>query len=449
MRLPEIVAAILEHLQHHKDILAAVQVNRLWAAEATTRLWRIYPQIQDLARIEDIERLQCYANKISVLGIRLVDDECEGHQKLRDVHFARLKYLSISIYDCKKEQMFLQYLQPHLRTLVISGGPMSDSFLVQIRTLCPALQDLSLCHLSGTITATDLLEFLSGMPSLIIIYLWGGLENVISDEVYFHLASRPNLTKLSIGDDKTLTLSFIKALQEAVHQPFPRLDDLLCFSESNTFSQFSRHLNGLTKLHMHLVDAGSKLIFDLCLCTNLVTIQLNLHDSHFKPNAHFPPEGLLAIAKSCSHLQSFVATVNRVPPADGSITNITDEVIRQFVALLPGLSSFKVGFKTNLTERALRFLGEGCAGLNFCSLDGKSFDLPRLGSGGPTLFPQLEWLELRPVEDCISATMVAETLDHHAPRIRTLGLRGSTSFIREVRKKMRELNRSLYYDILY
>lgn len=457
VQLPEIVAMMLEHLQDNKALFAALQVNKLWADEATTLLWRKYPQILELARIEDVERLQYYADKISVLSIELNDDEYERHLKLQNAHFPRLKYLSMDFCDCKKEQIFLQYLQPLLRTITVHGGPVSSYYLMQIQALCPALRDLSLCDLFGTVTANGLLDFLNGMPSLADIHLWGGLKDVVSDEVYFHLASRPNLARLATGDDNILTLSLIRGMQEVVDRPFPKLDYLLCFAESSAFSQLSRHLNGLTKLNLHLIDAASKTIFDICSCTNLVNLSLNIYDSHFEPNSHFPSEGLLALAKRCSHLQTFYAAASHVFEADGhSIANIDDDVIRQFVAYLPGLTCFELRIKAKLTQRAFRLLGEGCTGLKHCSLDGESFDLQLLGSGGPVLFPQLEWLELDPVqvEDDLAAAMIAEILHHHAPSLKDLRLGGpvrrggGVGLIQKVGEKMREFERqgeTLYF----
>ena len=130
VRLPEIVAMILEHLKDNKALFAALQVNKLWADEATTLLWREYPQTMDLSSIEDVERLQYYADKISVLSIELNDDDYEGHRKIQNVRFPRLKYLSIGFCDCKKEQFFLQYLQPYLRKITVHRGPVSSYCLM-------------------------------------------------------------------------------------------------------------------------------------------------------------------------------------------------------------------------------------------------------------------------------------------------------------------------------
>ena len=45
-------AAILEQLDRSKAIFAALQINRLWANQTTTVLWRGEPPIKTLAGIE-------------------------------------------------------------------------------------------------------------------------------------------------------------------------------------------------------------------------------------------------------------------------------------------------------------------------------------------------------------------------------------------------------------
>lgn len=432
---------ILEHLKDNKALFAALQVNKLWADEATTLLWRKNPRVLDLARIEDVNRVQYYAAKISELEIELSKNDCKGHLRLQDVHFPRLKRIAMKIRDCKKEHKFSQYLQPHLRTVIVSGGPLSNFHLMQIQARCPAVRQLALCESSNTITANDLLDFLGGMPSLVGIYLW----SIISDELYFHLASRRTLATLKTGKDKTLTLSLVKGIQEVIDQPFPNLHSLKCFSESDAFSQLSRHLNGLTTLDLHLVDAASKTLFDICSCTNLVDLSLKIQDSHFEPNSHFSPEGLLALAKNCPHLQIFAATALQVYGEDGgsiaNVANITDDVIQKFVALLPGLTYFRLGIKTSLTERALQLIGEACTGLTHCSLDGRSFNLQLVGSSDPVFFPRLKYLAVQPIEDCLSATMIAEMLYHHAPRATILRLGSSKGLIRDVGENMPDFKR--------
>lgn len=440
--LPEIVAAILEQLHGTKALFAALLVNRLWAAEATRLLWRVDPPIMALAHIIDAERLQCYADNIISLNLMGDQGKWKSRLKLQRLRFPRLSQIIMKAPSSRDEQMFLQYLQPKLTMFECARGPVSDSYLMQIQGRCPALRSLSLHGQLSTITENGFLQFLNVMPSLTMIRLGGRWKCTISDEIFFHLASRPNLDTLQTTAHN-ITLSLIERMEKAVDQPFPGLSHLSCFSQSKAFRQLSRHLSKLTNLHLDLLDTASNTFHDMCSCTSLVSLELDFtYCSHFDANSHFPPEGLLALAKSCTHLQSLSVTHSSISETNYSgITDITDDVIKKFVALLPGLSCFRLRIKTNLTHRVLRVLGEGCANLKICCIDGKHLDLRLLGSDGPVLFPQLVCLEIEPTEESLSAAMVAEILHHHAPRVKRLGIGKSRAFDREVYEKMQELER--------
>lgn len=139
MRLLEIVAAILEQLDQNFALFAVLQVNKFWAHEATTVLWRVDPPCQPFAHLEDAERLQYYADKISWLCLQCDENECEGHFKLQHLHFPRLDSIDIPVSGRNDEQISLQYLQPTLRRFNWYGGPRSNYYLKQIRARCPAL----------------------------------------------------------------------------------------------------------------------------------------------------------------------------------------------------------------------------------------------------------------------------------------------------------------------
>ncbi|KAF6233581.1 hypothetical protein HO173_008138 [Letharia columbiana] len=425
--LPEIVAAILEQLDNAKALFAALQVNKLWADEATTLLWRVDPPILALARIEDAERLQYYADKISSLYLRYFENEDDAYKnqmKLRSLRFPRLNRLRTEQPGGKDEQVFLKYLQPNLRTFEPCGLPMSKFLMEQIQERCPALRSLWIDNQHGRCTTDDLLQFLNGMPSLTSICLIDSREEIISDEVFVHLASRPNLAALCLYP--VLKLSFINGMQDMVDQPLPELVYLRCWSESKAFSQLSHYLTSLTDLDLRLVDAASKTVFDICSCTSLVNLSLDFDYPHFDAKSNFPPECLLALAKSCPQLQDLKVMHSRLCEVDGGdTTNITDDVIQDFVTLLPGLSCLNLTPKTSLTYRALEILGNGCANLKECRFEGKSFNLRLLESNGPVLFPQLEFLALKPTEEGLSAAMAIERFLHHAPRINVLALANS------------------------
>ena len=438
VELPELVTAILEQLHDNKALFAALQVNKLWADEATTLLWSGKSATSALARIEDAKRRQYYAAKASTMEL-YCDCEgnvCQGHSGLQNLHFPRLSNLSLDIGGRGHEEILLQALQPRLRTLTWFGRPASKYSLTQIHARCPALQSLHLQDRIYTTTTDDLLQFLSGLPSLTSIHLE---YYSVSDEVYIHLASRPNLASLKTSPRMIIKLSVIKRVQEMVTQPFSELVELSCALEGKAFSQLSPHLATLTKLKLYLFDVASNTVSGICSCTGLVSLVLDFgRSSHLDAKAHFPPESLLAIANSCSHLQTFDVKDVQM---ERSMTGINDDVIQSFVALLPGLLCFRLQIKTNVTHRALKILGEGCAHMRDCALEGKSFNLKRLESKGPVLFPHLKWLELQPPVVGHSAAELAKILHHHAPCVERFTIGGSRRFYQDIDYEIRELQR--------
>ena len=416
VELPEIVAAIMERLPDNGALFVALQVSRLWAEEATTILWQNYPSISALIQIEDAERLQYYANKVSYWKIARYEDGPDLHRKLQLLRFPRLRQISVHSSYFLDGKKLLGYLQPNLRRLQFLGYFISNYHLRCIRAHFPALQSLTLRTLRSDgddSTAHELLQFLHDMPSLTNLRL--GLEKAISDEVYIHLASRLNLTALESG--KILTLNLIEIMQEEVEQPFSRLLYLECYSESKAFSQLSRHLLNLEYLHLHLMDSARETIFDVCSFTSLLILELDYcRCPNFDTSIHFPADGFLALAKKCSHLQQFA--VDRYPMSieNDGIGDINDDALQEFVSLLPQLTHLRLMIDTNLAHRALRILGEGCTMLQECGLSGKSLQLGPLGSSGPVLFPKLEHLQLWDTQEDLPATTAAEILHHHAPR---------------------------------
>ena len=216
VRLPEIVAAILEHLDNKKALFAALQVNRLWSDEATTLLWLVDPPHWAFSNIKDAERLQYYAKKISSLGMNFFDHDWKEFGALGPLWFPRLTKISTETYKYADEQTLLQYLQPSLQTLKSFRGPISEELLLHLQTRCPALQELLLSGPWGSTISFDLLRYLKKMPSLTRIHLDVGLEDVMFEELCFHLASRENLLSLILWDSSSTqdqTIKFAQPLQ--------------------------------------------------------------------------------------------------------------------------------------------------------------------------------------------------------------------------------------------
>ena len=400
--LPEIVAAILEQLHHRKSLFAALQVNRLWADEATMVLWRVDPPVQGLVQISNVERRQYYANKISSLRITW-PDESEWDQLLNTC-FPRLSNLSTSMLDEAQEQCLYHFLQPTLRKLGCFGWPLRFGFLLQIATRCPDLSVLSLTWPPELAPTCDLVWFLDLMPSLTQISLY----NIANVEIYLHLASRPNLQKLSITGP-TLTENATMRILATVTNPYLELRCLNWRAQGKGFHCLARHLSSLNVLELVLVDPSDDILFAISDCTNLARMDVRL-----ATDSHVPAEGLLAVARKCSQLRFFILC--GTAKVDGR--SITDDVIRQVVTYLPTMTSFKIDIRMTLTITALICLGEQCTKLEGFYLRG-DFDLEQLWRPNlAPLFPRLKCLELRKVSENVPYERAVSILLQQCPRLR-------------------------------
>ena len=400
--IPEIVAVIMEQLHYRDSLFAALQVNRLWADEATMILWHVDPPMQSLVQITNVERRQYYANKISSLkAIR--PDESEWDQLL-NTRFPRLTKMSTCILHEGEQQYLHHFLQPTLRSFECTGWRLRFELLLQIATRCPDLPVLSLTWLQDTLLIRDLFRFLDLMPSLTHI----SLHYVGDVELYSHLASRPSLQELCISGP-TLTEDATMRILATVFNPYPELRHLSWSVHGEAFRCLARHLSSLTVLELTLVDTSDDILFAISDCTNLAKIYVR-----FGRESYVPAEGLLAVARKCSHLR--VLNLCRIAKVDGR--SITDDVIRQVATYLPTMTCFRLDIKMNLTVTALLYLGYRCTKLTECYLRG-DFNLEQLWclSSAP-LFPQLKGLVLRKVSKNIPYERAVSILLQQCPQLR-------------------------------
>ena len=378
MGLPEIVATIMEQLHHKQSLFAALQVNRLWADEATRILWRVHPPIQGLIQIGNVERRQYYASKIS--SLKIYDENKLDH--LLNTRFPRLTQLS-TFFSRKGDEQFLNlFLQRALQSF--SCLRFRFESLLQIATRCPNLQVLSLMLPHDPVPTGDLVRFLDLMPSLTHIKL----QSVGDVDIYVYLASWPNLQDLYMYD-LTLTEDATMRILATITNPYPELRRLCWHAQGKAFRCLARHLCNLNMLDLNLVDTSDDVLFAISNCTSLEKMYVM-----FGRDSYVPAEGLLAIARKCPHLRVF--SLNSTAKIDGG--SITDDVIGQVATYLPTMTCFRLRMEMNLTITALLYLGDRCSNLTELCLKGE-FDLDKLcHPNSAPLFPQLKDLELHKVK---------------------------------------------------
>ena len=404
LALPEIVAAILEKLHHTKALFAALRVNRLWADEATRILWRVDPPVWGLVQISNVERRQYYANQ--VLSLNLDEpDSCELDQLL-NTRFPRLTKLSSLHLHERQQQYLYHFLQPTLRSFGCIGYGLRLELLLQIAAQCPDLPKPSLGWMQGPLLLRDLFRFLDLMPSLTHI----SLHYVGDADLYLHLASRPNLQELRISGP-TLTEDATVRMLATVTNPYPKLRRLRWPTHGKAFRCLARHLSSLNVLELTLVDTSDDIFFAISDCTNLETIHVTV-----ATDSHVPAEGLLAVARKCSHLRVFDLLSTPITKVDGR--SITDDIIRQVATYLPTMTCFRLDIQTNLTVMALLYLGDRCTKLTECHLQG-DFNLEQLGRlNSAPLFPQLKGLMLHRISKNVPYERAVSILLQNCPHLR-------------------------------
>lgn len=376
MGLPEIVAAIMEELNDRQSLFAALQVNKLWADEATMVLWREDPSIQSLIRISNIERRQYYADRISSLKIIGSDDP--QLDSLVNIYFPRLTKL-FTHHPYKKHQQYISdFLQPNLESIVLS--------LSMLRPPLP---------LGGLVRLFDY------MPSLTHIKL----HYIGYVELYSYFASRPKLQEFRMSGPM-LTEDATMRILATVTNPYPKLRRLSWHAHGKAFCCLARHLSSLSVLKLTLEKASDDTLFVISDCTSLAVLNVR-----FLTYSQVPADGLLAIARKCSHLRVFELAGN----VDGG--SITDDVVRQVATYLPKMTCFRLWIETKLTITALLYLGDQCTKLTDCSLKG-DFNLEQLCRPNLTpLFPQLEELELRRVSGNVAYERAVSIILQQFPQI--------------------------------
>ena len=421
--LPEIVAAIMEQLPCKSSLFAALQVNRLWADEATRVLWRADPPIQGLMQIGSVERRQYYANKISSLDMFL-DSERDWSQ-LVNTRFPRLIEIDAQIFNERNQQHLYHFLQPTLRSFGLYGSQSQLELLLQLATRCPDLSVLEVGWPKCPLLSRDLVRSLDLMPSLTHI----SLSYRADAKLYLHLASRPNLQVLRMVD-VTLTEDEAIRILATVTNPYSELRCLTWFAQDKAFRCLARHLSSLNVLKLTLVDTSDDILCAISDCTNLTKIVVWFRDG----GSYVPAEGLLAVARKCSHLRVFALLSNF--NVDGR--SITDEIIGQVGTYLPKMTCFRLGIHTNLTVAALLYLGDRCTKLRECELIG-DFDLEQLcRPNSAPLFPQLQRLELRRVSENVLYDRAVSILLQEYPQLRLCARLPSEMLSSEIE------NRSIY-----
>ena len=239
----------------------------------------------------------------------------------------------------------------------------------------------------------------------------------MSDDIFLHLAQRPNLGSLILY--QTITPELVWAAEYSGYSIFCSLKILVCQATNNGIINLISHLRSLHIFDVDMQDRSTYILSQLTSqCPHLWKVRV-----FYGVGSLCSPVQLIRFA--ASHLNLRVLDLS----AHGHLrrsSHITDHHIKTVARFLPQIRVFKITVAIKLSILSLISLGEYCPELCNCKLSG-AFNLRQLRFFPQQLFLQLKDLELQKIienEALMNRTMLLEeirdTLCFHAPKLAQL-----------------------------
>lgn len=386
----------VEFLEFRPTLVPSILVNKLWADEGTSVLWKRYPHLPAMAHTTT-ERQQWYANKVERLFVLSPSpDSGEDLVFLKRLDWPKLKYLELEV-DWKRHGSSLQHmLHANLEHLEIStaqsGGStyIAETLLLTLINSCKSLRSIHFGH--DAIDSNDpihhqvlrnLLEEKESVTEFSIMN-----ANFFGKDLLFRrLSQRAGLEALEIDLDPGLQL--LPLLQEPTssHALFLSLHRLhvMCYPEIAL--ALPAHLLVVEKLSLDIARIPDCLVQDsdpailngllssLVQCPKLQQLKVNIGQlaTDFPSIGSLPGlngASLIEFATACSNIKDISLLASEPAAIDAS--NISSAQFEQFCQLLPHLTnlSLKLHPRTTmaLEDSALHCLGRHCPQLEVLRL---------------------------------------------------------------------------------
>lgn len=279
---------------------------------------------------------------------------------------------------------------------------------MQLSERCPNLHTFLLDNPRDQISTLGLLSFLKSTPSISDFCSYSGLQDIFTEETWFHFAKRPLLQRFSLLSN-TLTQIVSKNIRELISHPFQSLTSLECRADTAGLTPLLPFLSNLQSLEVQFADPSTSIFSTIASrCPSLKRLAVE-----YGSNSQCDGTELLAVAKGCKDLRSFNIMLN-VP----EYQSISDSDIETFTKALPALKKFELIVSTGLSVLSLLSLGRNCRILEVFVIRG-AFRLRELENeieNGP-LFPKLRDMGVMNGIGLDSDTVndFARVLKFHAP----------------------------------
>jgi hypothetical protein len=395
----------VELLEFRPTLVPSILVNKLWADESTSILWKRYPHLPALERMH-FDRQQWYANKVEKLFVMSPSpNNGEDFAYLEHLKWPSLRSLELEADWTIHGPSIKHMLHPSLEHLEVSGKQNSDSSYmttVLLPTLLGSCRNLRSIHIgpdtsdSHNLTHNEaLIDLLDANPNIKDIRI---ISSSFPDKdlLFRHLSKRPGLEALGIDLDPGLRL--LPFLQESngISPSFSSLRrlNIMCYPEIAL--ALSAHLPRVEQLSMDIaripdepaqipyVAILSDLLNSLVRCKHLQLLKVNVGQlaMNFPSTKSLPTltgESLVGLADACSNLKELTLLASEPAAIDAS--SITSAQFEQFCQRTPGLVRLSLklhpGTAIHLEETALQTLGRYCRQLEVLRLK-ISVQLPSL-----------------------------------------------------------------------
>jgi hypothetical protein len=385
----------VDFLEFRPTLVPSILVNKLWADEATSILWKRYPHLAALENMQAARR-QWYAEKVEQLYISSPSLESgEDLLYLEQLNWPNLKDLELEA-DWKRHGTSLQHmLHRNLEHLEISAAQSGESVYIAETLLsslfasCDNLQSISIgldtIDPKKPLHNQVLSELLDAKPSIKDIRLMNA--NVFGKDMLFgRLCHRSGLDALEIDLDPGLQL--LPLLQDgSMSNGFASLRKLRVMCYPEIALALPAHLPKVQQLSIDIaripkqsvqdtdIDVLNSLLSSLRQCPHLELLKVNIGQlaTDFPSMKALPTlngSSLVDFATACPKVKDVTLLVSHPSSIDAS--NITSAQFDQFCQLVPGLThlslKFHPGTTVALEETALQSLGKHCSHLEVLRL---------------------------------------------------------------------------------
>ncbi|KAL1793034.1 hypothetical protein ACET3X_008016 [Alternaria dauci] len=376
----------VELLEFRPTLVPSIMVNKIWASEGTSILWRRYPHLPALQDMT-FDRRQWYANKVERLFVLGPTDGGADLAYLEGLCWPKIEILELELdwkTHAKAISAMLHAGLAHLELL----GPQSGNSLYVAGSILPAFA--ACASLSSITFGPDafcpedpvsyqkLVDVLDSVPSITNVRLMNASFSG-KDMLFRHLSNRPGLETLHVDLDPGLQLLPCFSGPSALGSPFSSLRQLHLKCYPELAIALLPHLLRVEQVQLDIariperapqdwdVNVLGHILAQMAWCSELRSLRVNvgaLAQNFPSAVSHplLPGTALVNLANGCPKLEHVNLLASEPSAIDGSL--ISSLHFEAFCKKLPQLSSLSIKLHPqsaiDLESTALPSLGKNC-----------------------------------------------------------------------------------------